>query len=81
MGKDTPAGAPVAAQNDTHVALLVVSRGSDRNENRQDSENGARTIATPVHTTQIAPTILEFLGLEPDAPKSVRLEGTRTLPH
>ena len=71
------------AANDTHVALLVVNSGSSESGDHQssDSERGGKTIATPVHTTQIAPTILEFLGLKPDALKSVRQEGTRALPH
>ncbi|HYW25034.1 MAG TPA: alkaline phosphatase family protein [Terriglobales bacterium] len=34
----------------------------------------------PVETTQIAPTILRLLGLDPRSLKSVRIEGTRTLP-
>jgi hypothetical protein len=38
------------------------------------------TIATPVTTTQIAPTILTLLGLDADALQAVRLEGTRALP-
>ena len=33
-----------------------------------------------VETTQIAPTILELLGLDPDSLKAVRIEGTRVLP-
>jgi Type I phosphodiesterase / nucleotide pyrophosphatase len=33
-----------------------------------------------VETTQIAPTILELLGLDPQALKGVQIEGTRTLP-
>ena len=68
------------SENDTHVALLVVSPGGNRNADGQDAENGGRTVATPVHTTQIAPTILEFLGLKADALRSVRIEGTRALP-
>jgi hypothetical protein len=34
----------------------------------------------PVETTRIAPTILRLLGLDPRSLKSVRVEGTRTLP-
>jgi hypothetical protein len=42
-------------------------------------------IAPGVHrgwteTTQIAPTILKLLGLEPDALEAVRMEGTQVLP-
>jgi hypothetical protein len=33
-----------------------------------------------VETTQVAPTVLRLLGLDPDALKSVRIEGTRVLP-
>lgn len=33
-----------------------------------------------VETTQIAPTILRLLGLDPDALQAVRIEGTRVLP-
>ena len=40
----------------------------------------ARTIAAPVATTQIAPTILHLLGLDPRALQAVREEGTRVLP-
>jgi type I phosphodiesterase/nucleotide pyrophosphatase len=38
------------------------------------------TYRSPVETTQIAPTILRLLGLEPDALEAVRIEGTRVLP-
>jgi hypothetical protein len=34
----------------------------------------------PVETTQIAPTILDLLGLQPDALEAVRIEGTQVLP-
>ena len=33
-----------------------------------------------VETTQVAPTILELLGLDPSALEAVRTEGTRVLP-
>jgi hypothetical protein len=33
-----------------------------------------------VETTQIAPTILKLLGLDPDALQAVRSEGTQVLP-
>ena len=41
---------------------------------------GMRTVAAPVATTQIAPTILRLLGLNPRALQAVREEGTRVLP-
>jgi hypothetical protein len=34
----------------------------------------------PVETTQIAPTILRLLGLNPSSLKAVRIEGTKVLP-
>jgi arylsulfatase A-like enzyme len=33
----------------------------------------------PVETTQIAPTILRLLGLDPGALEAVQIEGTETL--
>ncbi|MFC8503746.1 alkaline phosphatase family protein [Pedococcus sp. NPDC057267] len=38
------------------------------------------TVADPVETTQVAPTILALLGLRPSALQAVDLEHTRTLP-
>jgi predicted AlkP superfamily pyrophosphatase or phosphodiesterase len=40
----------------------------------------ARVLKTPVSTSQVAPTILKELGIEPDALKSVRIEETKVLP-
>ena len=37
-------------------------------------------LKTPVATSQVAPTILRALGLDPDALKSVRVEKTEVLP-
>jgi arylsulfatase A-like enzyme len=51
------------------VPLIVAGPGISR---------GA--VATPVETTQIAPTILRLLGLDPDTLRAVREEGTRLLP-
>jgi hypothetical protein len=56
--------------DDTHVALLVVNGGAPR---------GA-TVGQEVQTTQIAPTILKALGLNPNALEAVRMEGTQVLP-
>jgi len=39
-----------------------------------------RVIDAPVETTQIAPTILALLGLNPRALQAVRIEHTRLLP-
>jgi hypothetical protein len=56
-------------EDDVHVALLV-----------SNPKLPHREVATPVHTTQIAPTILKSLGIAPTELKAVREEKTRTLP-
>ena len=40
----------------------------------------AWAVRRPVETTQIAPTIIRLLGLDPDALQAVQIEGTRVLP-
>lgn len=55
--------------DDTHVALLVAGALLER-----------RAVDDLVQTTQIAPTILRALGLNPRALDAVRREGTRVLP-
>lgn len=55
--------------DDRAVPLVVSGPGTD-----------PRTVAAPVATTQIAPTILRLPGLDPRPPKAVREEGTRVLP-
>jgi Type I phosphodiesterase / nucleotide pyrophosphatase len=55
---------------DRNVPVLVVSPGVRR----------AGTSGVPVETTQIAPTILDLLGLNPGQLQSVRIEHTRVLP-
>jgi type I phosphodiesterase/nucleotide pyrophosphatase len=54
---------------DTNVPILVSAPGLHGGE-----------VTTPVETTQIAPTILAVLGLDPAALDAVRLEGTPLLP-
>ena len=54
---------------DTNVGLIV-----------SNPAFAARKVKTPVTTSQVAPTILESLGLDGDALKSVRIEHTRVLP-
>ncbi len=54
---------------DRDVPIVVYAPGVE------PRESGRR-----VETTQIAPTILELLGLDPDSLKAVRIEGTRVLP-
>lgn len=38
------------------------------------------TVYSPVETTQVAPTILEALGLDPNKLMAVQIEGTQVLP-
>jgi hypothetical protein len=56
-------------EDDVHVALLV-----------SNPALSARVFSSAVQTTQIAPTILEALGLDPRQLEAVRLEGTLALP-
>ena len=55
--------------DDTHVALLVSGK-----------DVKAGTVADKVETTQVAPTILEALGMDPNALEAVRLQHTPGLP-
>ena len=57
------------AQDDTNVMLLV-----------SNPSLHPRTVTTFVETTQVAPTILKILGLDPNALDAVRKEGTAALP-
>jgi hypothetical protein len=57
------------AQDDGNVALLVSNPGL-----------GKKTIKTPVKTTQVAPTILKILGLNPQKLDAVQIEKTDELP-
>jgi hypothetical protein len=55
---------------DRDVPLLVYAPGAVR----------ARSSDRWVETTQVAPTVLSLLGLDPDALNAVRIEGTQVLP-
>ena len=57
------------AHDDTNVMLLI------SHPNFQ-----AKTVYVPVTTTQIAPTILKALGIDPGLLDGVKLEGTSVLP-
>jgi Type I phosphodiesterase / nucleotide pyrophosphatase len=57
------------AWDDTNVMMLV-----------SNPEFEGRTIHSFVETTQVAPTILKFLRLDPDDLDAVRKEGTPVLP-
>jgi arylsulfatase A-like enzyme len=54
---------------DTNVGLVV-----------SNPELRSHVVKTPVATSQVAPTILQVLGLDPSALKSVRIEHTEVLP-
>jgi type I phosphodiesterase/nucleotide pyrophosphatase len=57
------------AHDDTNVIMLVAHPGFV-----------GRTASSPTTTTQVAPTIVKALGLEPAALDAVRAEGTSVLP-
>ncbi len=57
------------ADDDRRVALLVSAPGLER-----------ETVVSRVYTTQIAPTILRGLGLNPRELQAVQIERTRVLP-
>ena len=54
---------------DTNVGLIV-----------SNPEFSATVLKSPVASSQVAPTILSSLGLDPDALKSVQIEKTEVLP-
>jgi hypothetical protein len=57
------------AHDDTNVILLL-----------SNMRFGAKTVATAVGTAQVAPTILQALGIDPRELDAVRKEGTAVLP-
>jgi hypothetical protein len=57
------------ARQDRHVPIIVWGGGIEH-----------EWIDQKVETTQIAPTVLELLGLPPDALQAVQSEGTEVLP-
>jgi arylsulfatase A-like enzyme len=57
------------ARDDTNVMLMVAHPGFK-----------AQTVSNATATTQVAPTILKALGLDPKKLDAVRLEGTAVLP-
>ncbi len=60
-----------ADPQDRHVPLIVAAPGG----------GWGGVVTTPVETTEIAPTILELLGLDPNSLQAVQAEGTPVLPH
>lgn len=57
------------APNDGHVALLV-----------SHPDLHKKTVSSVVGTTQVAPTIIKALGLDPSLLQAVQKEGTKVLP-
>jgi hypothetical protein len=57
------------SHDDTNVIMLL-----------SNPSFAPRTITSPVETSQIAPTILAALGLDPGSLQAVQLEGTQVLP-
>ncbi len=57
------------AHDDTNVMILFSNPSFE-----------PKTVTVPVETIQIAPSILEALGLDPDKLEAVRKEGTAVLP-
>ena len=55
--------------SDTNVGLVV-----------SNPKLSAKVVKSPVATSQVAPTILRALGIEPELLKSVRVEKTKALP-
>ena len=60
-----------AGEQDRNVPLVVTSA---------DAAGGGSVRREPVETTQIAPTILRLLGLNPNALRAVQIEHTAVLP-
>ncbi len=57
------------SHDDTNVIILV-----------SNPHLSPKTLTTAVQTAQVAPTILQALGLDPQSLDGVRLEGTQVLP-
>jgi hypothetical protein len=57
------------AHDDTNVMILV-----------SNPRFAPKTLTTPVQTAQVAPTILQALGLDPQSLQAVQIQGTPVLP-
>jgi predicted AlkP superfamily pyrophosphatase or phosphodiesterase len=57
------------SHDDTNVMILV-----------SNPKFKPKTITTPVQTLQVAPTILQALGLNPNSLQAVQIQGTEALP-
>ena len=68
-----------ASADDRDVPLVVSTVGASGDRDDRDDPR-SRTVDSAVETTQIAPTILKLLGLDPKQLQAVRIEGTDVLP-
>ena len=57
------------SHDDTNVMIMVSNPGI-----------AGRTLTTPVTTSQIAPSILQALGMDPSSLQAVQIQGTEALP-
>jgi hypothetical protein len=57
------------AHDDVNVIMLLSNSGISQ-----------KRVSTGVQTTQVAPTILKALGLDPQSLDAVQVEGTEVLP-
>jgi len=57
------------AHDDTNVIMLL-----------SNPKFTAKTVTGPVENTQVAPTVLKALGLDPSALQAVKIDGTQVLP-
>jgi len=60
--------------------FLLNHSGSGNDINRNPKGAAGQILSAPVKTTQIAPTILQLLGLDPNALQAVQIEHTAALP-
>ena len=70
---------PAAARSPSTAAPTRPTATCRSSSTHRERWSPARTTHA-VETTQIAPTILDLLGLDPDALQAVQIEGTRALP-
>ena len=67
------------SHDDTNVAMLIAGPTTNGAASAESGSHG-RVIAAPVRTSQIAPTILKVLGVDPGELTAVRQEHTTVLP-
>ena len=75
-----PGGHRLREADQARRARRYEHRRPTRPDGRQRPGHPVQVESTAVETTQVAPTILALLGLNPAALTAVRVEGTRVLP-